>query len=56
MDLAAMFAAGEIDGSQLRRGRSADLRRQRGLDAVLAEARSVSPVAALLCDDKQTLG
>jgi hypothetical protein len=57
LDLAAMFAAGEIDGSQLRWGRSVDLRRQlAGIDAVLADADSVSPVAALLCDDKQTLG
>jgi hypothetical protein len=51
-----MFAAGEIDGSQLRRGRSVDLPRQlAGIDAVLAEALSVSPVAALLCDDEQRL-
>jgi DNA invertase Pin-like site-specific DNA recombinase len=47
-DLAAMFAAGEIDGSQLRRG-STDLRQQvAGIDSVLAEAARVSPVAVLM--------
>ena len=55
-DLAAMFAAAEIDGSQLRRG-SADLRQQlSGIDATLAEAARVSPAVALLdADDDHTL-
>ena len=47
-DLAAMFAAGEIDGSQLRRGTN-DLRVQlAGVDQVLAELSRRSPVADLL--------
>ena len=47
-DLAGMFAAGEIDGSQLRRGTN-DLRVQlAGVDQVLAELSRRSPVADLL--------
>jgi site-specific DNA recombinase len=46
-DLAAMFAEGVIDGSQLRRG-SSDLRAQLvGVDATLAELARTSPVAKL---------
>jgi site-specific DNA recombinase len=47
-DLAAMFASGEIDASQLRRGTN-DLRVQlAGVDQVLAELSRRSPVADLL--------
>jgi site-specific DNA recombinase len=47
-ELAAMFAQGVIDGSQLRRG-TTELRTQlAGVDAVLAEAARSSPVAGLL--------
>ena len=52
-ELAAMFAAGEIDASQLRRGTN-DLRAQlAGVDQVLAELSRRSPVADLLAaEDK----
>jgi site-specific DNA recombinase len=54
-ELAAWFASGEIDGSQLRRG-SADLRQQMsGVDATLAEAARVSPVATLLTPGEYSL-
>ncbi|POY04850.1 recombinase family protein [Mycobacterium kansasii] len=47
-DLAAMFAAGDIDGSQLRRG-TADLRQQlAGVDKVLADLARKSPAADLI--------
>ena len=47
-DLAAMFAEGAIDGSQLRRGTS-ELRAQlAGVDSVLADMARTSPVAGLL--------
>lgn len=47
-ELAAMFAEGAIDASQLRRG-TTDLRAQlAGIDQVLAEAARTSPVADLL--------
>ena len=50
-DLAAMFAAGEIDASQLRRGTN-DLRTQlSGVDRVLAELSRRSPVVDLLAAD-----
>jgi hypothetical protein len=50
-ELAGMFASGEIDGAQLRRG-TADLRTQMaGIDQVLAQAVSTSPAAALVDDD-----
>ncbi len=50
-ELAAMFADGAIDGSQLRRGTS-DLRTQlAGVDSVLAELARTSPTAKLLADD-----
>jgi site-specific DNA recombinase len=54
-ELAAMFAAGEIDAAQLKRG-TADLRAQMaGIDKVLAEAVRTSPAVALLDgDDLQT--
>jgi site-specific DNA recombinase len=49
-DLAAMFAEGAIDASQLRRGTS-ELRVQiAGVDSVLAEATRTSPVAKLLTE------
>lgn len=47
-ELAGLFADGQIDGSQLRRG-SADLQTSLGrLDAQLAAARESSPIAGLL--------
>ena len=47
-ELAAMFAAGDIDASQLRRGTN-DLRAQlAGVDRVLADLSRRSPVADLL--------
>ena len=47
-DLAAMFAAGDIDASQLRRG-TEDLRVQlSGVDSVLAEVARTSPVVDLV--------
>ncbi len=47
-ELAAMFAQGVIDGSQLRRG-TIELRTQlAGVDSVLAEAARTSPVVGLL--------
>ena len=50
-DLAAMFAAGTIEGSQLQRGTS-DLRKQlSGVDTVLAELSRSSPVVDLLAAD-----
>jgi site-specific DNA recombinase len=49
-ELAAMFAAGDIDAAQLRRGTN-DLRTQlAGVDTVLAEATATSPAAKLLKD------
>lgn len=54
-ELAAMFAEGSIDASQLRRGTS-DLRTQlAGVDAVLAELARTSPAAKLLADGPDTL-
>jgi DNA invertase Pin-like site-specific DNA recombinase len=47
-ELARMFAAGEIDASQLRSG-TADLRTQiAGIDSVLADAAATSPAVQLL--------
>ncbi|CAM3110031.1 serine recombinase [Mycobacterium intermedium] len=47
-ELAAMFAAGDIDGSQLKRG-TADLRMQlAGVDTVLADLARKSPAADLI--------
>lgn len=49
-ELAGMFAAGDIDAAQLRRG-TTDLRAQlAGVDMVLAEATATSPTAKLLKD------
>ena len=54
-DLAAMFAEGAIDGSQLRRGTS-ELRTQiAGVDSVLADAARTSPVANLLADGRDKI-
>jgi DNA invertase Pin-like site-specific DNA recombinase len=54
-ELAAMFAEGAIDGSQLRRGTS-ELRAQlAGVDSVLAEAARTSPAARLLKDGADNL-
>jgi DNA invertase Pin-like site-specific DNA recombinase len=54
-DLAAMFAAGEVDASQLRRGTS-DLRTQlAGVDNVLAELARTSPAVLLLDGDPDEL-
>ena len=53
-ELAAMFAAGEITGSQMRRG-SADLRTEVSvIDAALADAAAVSPLAALATAEGDT--
>jgi len=47
-ELAAMFAKGDIDGSQLRRG-TTELREQMtGVDRVLADSARTSPLAALV--------
>lgn len=52
-ELAALFAEGVVDGSQLRRG-SNDLRTQMGgLDSMLAELAHTSPVADLLAAGKR---
>ena len=54
-ELAAMFAEGAIDASQLRRGTS-DLRTQlAGVDSVLAELARTSPAANLLKDGPDKL-
>lgn len=54
-DLAAMFASGHIDGSQLKRG-SVSLREKIGeIDSALAEAARTSPLAALVGDDVEAL-
>jgi site-specific DNA recombinase len=53
-ELAGMFAAGEITGSQMRRG-SADLRTEMSaIDSSLADAAAVSPLAALATADEDT--